>query len=271
MGENRPPIRQSRYILYRRGAEQPVEGAVPVEEQIALYVNGAVLVGLMCTPVLVEELALGFLYNEGLIEGMEEVAEVRLCGSGQCVDVWLYKDIEQPLMRTVTSGCSGGTTFESLREAHHPVASNLQITPAQVFDLIERLQESATLYHQARGIHASGLAGGNGLVCVAEDVGRHNTVDKLAGVCLRQGLPMKDHILVTSGRVSSEMLGKAARMEVPVVISRTSPTSLSVELARAWGITLIGYARRPVFHIYAGEHRVVGTTEPEAEERRPHK
>jgi FdhD protein len=239
---------------------------VPVEEQVILYVNGVALVGLMCTPTLLEELALGFLYNEGFIAGMAEVADVRLCGSGRCVDVWLHKDIEQPRLRTITSGCSGGTTFEDLAEAHRPVVSDLQVAPAQVAEWMARLQESAALYRQARGIHASGLAEGGKLVCVAEDVGRHNTVDKLAGLCLRQGRPTQNRVLITSGRVSSEMLGKAARMGVPVVVSRTSPTSLSVDLARVWGITLIGYARRYRFRVYAGEHRIRpdGTPDPSA-------
>jgi len=91
---------------------------------------------------------------------------------------------------------------------------------------------------------------------VAEDVGRHNTVDKLAGLCLTRGVPTRGLILLTSGRVSSEMLAKAARMGTPVVISRTAPTSLSVEQARAWGITLIGYARGRRFRVYAGEGRI---------------
>ncbi len=258
MPESKPPIRRDGYILYRHSAGRRVEGAIPVEEQIVLYVNGAALVGLMCTPTLLEELALGFLYNEGLIEGMEEVADVRLCGSGRCVDVWLHKDIEPPLLRTITSGCSGGTTFEDLAEARHPVLSDLRIAPAQIAGWMARLQESAALYNQARGIHTSGLATGDELICVAEDVGRHNTVDKLAGLCLRQGRPTEGHILVTSGRVSSEMLGKAARMGIPVVVSRTSPTSLSVDLARAWNITLIGYARGTEFRVYAGARRVTG-------------
>jgi len=237
---------------------------VPVEEQVVLYVNGAALVGLLCTPTLLEELALGFLHNEGLIEGMADVADVRLCGSGRCVDVWLNRDIEPPTLRTITSGCSRGTTFESLVEARRPVAADLQVAPEQVAGLMRRLRSAARLYRQARGIHTSALAREDDLTCVAEDVGRHNTVDKLAGLCLRRGVAMRGSILLTSGRVSSEMLGKAARMEVPVVISRTSPTSLSVELARAWDITLIGYARGTDFRVYAGAHRVVGEVEPES-------
>jgi FdhD protein len=99
------------------------------------------------------------------------------------------------------------------------------------------------------------------LLFTTEDIGRHNTLDKIAGMCLRQGQPTQHRILLTSGRVSSEMINKVARMGVPIVISRTSPTSLSVQLAQAWGITLIGYTRRRSFRVYAAAERIVATDE----------
>jgi FdhD protein len=251
-------IRPTSFVQVRDGDGQGVEGAVPVEEQVVLTVNAIDLVGLMCTPVLLEELAIGFLFNEGLIDGMEDVASARACGTGRCIDVWLHKDIDPPKLRTITSGCSGGTTFESLVDTFRVVASELRVTSGQISDLMRQLQETAILYRQARGIHASALATETELLCLAEDVGRHNTLDKLTGSCLRRGLEMRDRILLTSGRVSSEMLSKAARMSVPVIVSLTSPTSLSVELALAWDITLVGYARGSGFRVYAGAQRIDG-------------
>jgi FdhD protein len=255
-------ITKSSFIQYSDDQTRSVEGAVPTEERIMLNVNGIELVGLMCTPVLLEELAIGFLYTEGLITGMDEVVDVRVCGSGRCVDVWLTKDIETPTIRIVTTGCSGGTTFDTMVEAQGPVSTNISITPGQVRHLMRLLYNSTTLYQQAKGIHASALSDGETLYCAAEDVGRHNTVDKLAGSCLRQEMTPQGLIMLTTGRVSSEMLGKAARMDLPVVISRTSPTSLSVELARAWGITLIGYARGTTFRCYSSPERIVANQAP---------
>lgn len=245
------------YTGYYDAARRSGRGVVPVEEVITLYVNGQPLVSTMCTPTQLEDLAVGFLFNERLIETLNDVAVVEVCGGGRCVDMWLEHDIEVPQLRIITSGCSGGTTFENAVTAHHRVKSERRITPHQATQFMEELSHQASLYHRSGGIHTAGLADEEQLVCVAEDIGRHNALDKVAGMCLRQGRCTEDSVLLTSGRVSSEMLQKAARMGVPIVISRTSPTSLSVQLAQAWGITLIGYARRRSFRIYAGEHRVV--------------
>jgi FdhD protein len=241
---------------------RPVRGVVPVEETIALHINGQPLVRLMCTPTRLEELALGFLFNEGLIEGLDEMEEVKvleLRDRSRWLDVWLSHEVEPPKLRVITSGCSGGTTFNDIASADRRIESDLRVTPRQVTHLMAELSRNAVLYNRAGGLHVSALADRERLVCVAEDIGRHNAVDKIAGVCLRQGWPMQDRILLTSGRTSSEMVGKAARMQIPVVVSRSSPTSLSVQLAQAWEITLIGYARRRSFRIYAGEGRVVAS------------
>jgi len=245
------------YTGYYDGERRPVRGVVPMEEMITLHVNARPLVSLMCTPTWLEELALGFLYNEGLIEGMDEVAVLELCGGGRCVDVWLEHDIDVPKLRVITSGCSGGTTFEDVASAHHEMRSDLRVTPQQVTRLMQEFLRATTLYRRAGGVHGAVLTDGVQLLCMAEDIGRHNALDKIAGVCLRQGHPLRDRILLTTGRISSEMVNKVARMGVPVVISRTSPTSLSIQLAQAWGITLIGYTRRRSFRVFAGAERVV--------------
>jgi FdhD protein len=236
---------------------RPVHGVVPVEQALTLYVNGEPLVGLMCTPTMVEELAVGFLYNEGFITGLDDVSVVAPCGDGRCVDVWLDRSVEVPGLRRITSGCAGGTTFEEEVTAQGQIDSARAISPSQATRLLASLLSSAETYRRAGGVHAAGLSDGDTLLCVAEDIGRHNALDKISGLCLRRGLASTDAVLLTSGRVSSEMVQKAARMRAPIVISRTSPTSLSVRLAEAWNITLIGYTRRRSLRVYSGQERVV--------------
>jgi FdhD protein len=112
---------------------------------------------------------------------------------------------------------------------------------------------AAVHYRTSRGIHGAALTDGEKLLVMAEDVGRHNAVDKIKGEALLQGVPTRDRILMSTGRISSEMLLKAARMEVPIVASRTSPTEMAVALAEQLGITVCGYVRPDGLNLYAGE------------------
>ena len=121
---------------------------------------------------------------------------------------------------------------------------------------MKQLHLSAELYKEVRGVHTSALSDGQTLLLVAQDVGRHNTIDRLWGQALQQSLSTEGLILLASGRISSEMLNKAAKMGVPLIISRTSPTSLSIQLARAWNLTVIGYARGDSFRVYSGAERI---------------
>jgi FdhD protein len=118
------------------------------------------------------------------------------------------------------------------------------------------LLEAQVLYRETGGVHTSLLSDGEKIIVSAEDIGRHNTLDKIAGLCLMNNAWSEKRILITTGRISSEMLQKAARMEVPILISRTSPSSLSIEMAERYGITLIGYARKHRFNVYSSPQRV---------------
>ena len=131
-----------------------------------------------------------------------------------------------------------------------------QLAPEAIGQLVEQLFGSQALYRETGGVHTSLLSDGEKVVVTAEDIGRHNTLDKIAGICLLQEKWPDTRILITTGRISSEMLQKAARLQVPILISRTSPSSLSIEMAHRYGITLIGYARRQRFNVYSHPRRV---------------
>ena len=233
-----------------------VDSGVPEESALSIYVNGTELATFMCSPVQQDALALGFLANEGLIAAMDEVRVLHTCARGTCVDVWLSHAIRRPSRSIITSGCGGGLTFDDVSEQIDALTSERQFSPDQIHALMRQLGGAGKLYRKVRGMHTSALSDGERLLIVAEDVGRHNTLDKIRGLALLQGMDTQDRILLSSGRVSSEMLLKAARMGVPVVVSRTSPTSLSVALAQTLGITLIGYVRQSSMNVYAGEHRL---------------
>ena len=229
-----------------------------VETPVSLTVNGQVWLTFMCTPVHLEAMAVGFLYNEGIIETMKEIVDVRLCEHGDNVDVWLNRSAEQPTNWRRTSGCTGGVTAVDLLAKPNVSLANIQtnFTPATIEHLMELLLEAQVLYRETGGVHTSLLSDGEKTTVSAEDIGRHNTLDKITGLCLMQNLFPEKRILITTGRISSEMLQKAARMDVPILISRTSPSSLSIEMADRYGITLIGYARKHRFNVYSNSQRV---------------
>ena len=122
--------------------------------------------------------------------------------------------------------------------------------------LVHMLFESQELYRETGGVHTSALSDGERILLAAEDIGRHNTLDKIAGLCLMKSIWPQRRILITTGRISSEMLQKAARLGAAILISRTSPSSLSIEMADRYGITLVGYARRQQFNVYSNPQRL---------------
>jgi FdhD protein len=229
-----------------------------VETPVSLTVNGEVWISFMCTPLHLEALSVGFLYNEGIIKSMDEVVDVRLCEHGDNVDVWLRKSVEQPTSWRRTSGCTGGVTaVDLLAKPNVNFGENrLTVQPEAIMGLVEKLFESQELYRDTGGVHTSALCDGEKVVVAADDIGRHNTLDKIAGLCLMNNLWPETRILITTGRISSEMLQKAAQLNAPILISRTSPSSLSIEMAERYGITLIGYARKHRFNVYSHRQRV---------------
>ena len=259
------PRQAIRYIQFETSRKKNMTGSTIRETPVALTVNGQVWTTFMCTPVHLEAMMIGFLYNEGVLNSMEEVADARVCEHGDNVDVWLTREVQTPQSWTRTSGCTGGVTAVASIDRPTPasLSNEINLTAGQVYRLVEMLFESQELYRETGGVHTSALSDGEHILLSAEDIGRHNTLDKLAGLCLMENIWPAQRVLISTGRISSEMLQKTARMDARIIASRTSPSSLSIELAEAWGITLIGYARRTRFNLYTHPERIqVEETQP---------
>ena len=252
------PQKSIHYEQYEFQKWKSFDAETIVETPVSLTVNGEVWITFMCTPVNLEALSVGFLYNEGIIEKMDEVENVRVCEHGDNVDVWLTHAAEQPTSWRRTSGCTGGVTaVDLLAKPNVSLNGNrLKVQPEAIGKLVEMLFEAQSLYRETGGVHTSALSDGEKIILSAEDIGRHNTLDKIAGLCLMNDIWPETKILITTGRISSEMLQKSARLSAPILISRTSPSSLSIEMAERYGITLIGYARKHRFNVYSNTQRV---------------
>jgi FdhD protein len=241
---------------YSDGRWQSLSLSAPEEMAFTIYINSQELVTILCTPSKLNCLVLGYLMSEGIIGDIKDIACMRVCEDDALADVKLTRtDFTLPQKRMLTSGCGGGVSFNSSAGIAKN-KSNLNISPDTLLELMRQMLQKSELYNFTGGIHSSAISDGKALLVTSEDIGRHNTLDKIVGECLLRKISTVDKILLTSGRVSSEMLKKAAKMQTPVIVSLTSPTKQAVLLARELEITLAGYARGNHLTVYASPERL---------------
>lgn len=243
--------------LYRDGKLTPLERTPPPERAITINVDGTELATVACSPVRVMALALGFLRVEDIIRTVDDVALMKVCDDETVVDVRLAtsaRPVPHERKRILTSGCGRGVTF-SLDVV--PVGSGIRVRPEQLMAWMEELLEQAEGYREHGGSHCAGLFGESGVELVVEDIGRHNTIDRIAGEALLRDIPTEGKAILTSGRISSEMLVKCSRLGAGVAASRTSPTELAVSLAQEANIAVCGYVRRDQLRIFHEAGRVL--------------
>ncbi len=246
------------YVRYAGNEARQVETPLVREAPWTIHVNGQELVTLLCTPDKMNFMALGFLAAEGLIESLDDVLLLRVCEEQEgVIDVTLNRgEIPLPSHPILLSGCGRGITFDDLSDGHPKLNSTFKMSTTRIAALMRELRRRAEPHLIAGGIHASALADREGLLVIAEDVGRHNTLDKIRGECLFHGIPTMDRLLLTTGRISSEMVNKAVKMEVPIVASLHSPTDLAIKLARGWEMTIVGYVRGEKMNVYTRPDRM---------------
>ena len=240
------------YLKVKDGRADEVAGAVVKEQPLTIAVNGERFVTLLCSPMQLEALVVGYLWMEKVIASREEIADLDVSAVDGRADVTLTGPVTLPTERILTSGCGGGITFRIDHRLFPRLASSFRIAPRAVSARMKDLLDAAVHYRESRGIHGAALSDGARLLVLAEDVGRHNAVDKVKGEAMFRDVPTADRMLLSTGRVSSEMLLKAARMGVPLVASRTSPTEMAVALAEQLNVTVCGYVRPDSLNLYAG-------------------
>lgn len=232
------------------------------EVPLTISVNGNELITLLTTGDANRELATGFLLSEGFLTRKEDLKSIRVDDEQGLVEVNLAGDIDltEKLWgkRAVTSGCGKGATFYHILDSlqTRQVTSDVRIVPTQVYALMKELNRLSELYRDTGGVHNSALADVERILVFRDDIGRHNAVDKIHGTCFLDNISTKNKLLITTGRLSSEIVVKVARMGVPVLVSRSAPTSLALDLADRVGLTLIGYVRGEKMTVYTGKERI---------------
>lgn len=233
-----------------------IDDIVASEKRLRIKVNGVEVIKLFCSPVMIRELVVGFFMTEGLIKG-SFCAERMSIEYGEDIVVDIPAEGEVSLEgSTITSGCVGGVTFEH-SEAGIEVRKDLRISRNQLRNLFTKFQKASRLYNQTGCIHSAAVSDGKEIIVLAEDIGRHNAVDKAIGYCILENIGLDDKVMLVSGRLSSEMASKCSRWAIPIVVSRTAPTGRAVELALKRGITMIGFMRGIRFNIYSVPERIM--------------
>jgi FdhD protein len=259
-------------LVVRDGTARRRPDHLAVEEPMEVRVNGGAVSVTMRTPGNDFELAVGFCLTEGVVRSPSEVAAVSYCtGDGpdayNVVDVRLRDPapVAASLRRNVytTSSCGlcGTASIDAVRRRVGDVSGDpVRVPPEILATLPGRLRAAQQVFERTGGLHAAGLFTAAGeLVCLREDVGRHNAVDKVVGWAANEGrLPLAGHVLVVSGRVAFEIAHKALVAGVPVLAAVSAPSSLAVSLAESAGLTLVGFLRGSSMNVYAGEARVIG-------------
>lgn len=243
-------------IRVQDGREEEMIDQVASETAFTLMVNDQVLVSLLCSPVELDCMAIGFLLSEGLLHTREELLAVAVDEDAATVRVTLAAlpaEWESLFHRkTITSGCGQGVTFSqsaNLRQLPRRQAP-LLLSSEGIKSLLQKFRHSSDLYVQTGGVHSAALTDGREILLFAEDIGRHNAVDKLIGKAFLAGMAMDDKILLSSGRISGEIMTKVVRNRIPVLVSRTAPTCMSITTAADHGVTLIGFARGGRMNLY---------------------
>ncbi|MGI5822713.1 MAG: formate dehydrogenase accessory sulfurtransferase FdhD [Dethiobacteria bacterium] len=233
------------------------------EVPLTIFLNGQEFVTLLCSPEKLNYLTVGFLCLEGLLECREDLQELDVdAEKGRAVVmVKMPPDrLEKTYgARAITSGSGKGTLFAQTLNLlqERQVESALRVKAAELFELMTALQEASLLFQTTGGVHTAALAFADEILFYSEDIGRHNAIDKIVGECILKNIPFRDKILLSSGRVSSEIIVKVAKLGLPLLVSRSAPTSLSVELAGKLGITLVGFVRGQRLNVYTHENRIL--------------
>lgn len=244
-----------------QGLIEKRDDVVVAEYELAIWLNGERFISLLCTPRSLAELVTGFLYGEGVIDGAEEILDISINEESGRVDVILEGD-ENPSghdrgargTRTVTTagGQGGKTLHPGTANIPSPAPSKtLPLDPESLSGMMMKFSECSELFLATGGVHSCALSDGRGILLLEDDIGRHNALDKIIGHTLLRSMAPDEMIILTSGRVSSEIVGKVARRGIGVIVSRSAPTSRAVELANSLGMTLIGFARGEKFNVYA--------------------
>lgn len=252
-------------IRYEQGSITETNDLVVAEHPVTIKINGEEFATLVCTPEYIEDMAVGYLASEGVISGVDEIKDLWVQEEDGFVHVTVtqWSPLHRQLFskRYITSCCGssrqGFVFFNDAKTAKVLDQVPVELSFDDCFRLVREMQAGADTFNRTGGVHNAALCDRSGIILSRMDIGRHNALDKIYGYCLKNDIPMEDKIIVFSGRISSEILLKVAKIGCGVILSKSAPTALALELAENLGITAVGFIRGNSCNVYTHPHRIV--------------
>ncbi|MCR4435336.1 MAG: formate dehydrogenase accessory sulfurtransferase FdhD [Clostridiales bacterium] len=253
-----------RIIKINREAASEEEDKIIVEYPLTLFINGVEFITLLCTPRSLKELVVGFLYSEGIISSKDDLEDIRINeASGRAdvytgnKDLYYYQGDRLNAKRTVTTACGRQKSIiynvvDLLGTESDKIHSCVDYTADEILDLANRFNKKSELFITTGGVHSCALCDKKDFIIFEEDIGRHNALDKILGGALLRDIRLEDKMIITSGRISSEMIIKVVKSKIPVLVSRSAPTNVAVDMARKYNLRLMGFARGNRMNVYSG-------------------
>lgn len=261
-------VKNLRLVRVTEEGQEEVSDIVVKESPLTIVLNGTELVTLLCTPTKLKELAVGFLYSEGLLKGKNDIKRITV--DRRRGVAWIESRGDRKITgeflsrRYITTGCGKGTSFMGAEGSRSipKVKSEFEVPAKAVLSLMGEFQNRSDVHRLTGGVHNAALCDRDGIVLFSEDIGRHSAIDKIIGECLLKDIDMEESLIITSGRISSEVLLKIAMAGVPTIASKSAPTDLAIRLAKQSGVTLIGFVRGKRMNVYTNGWRVLTSPRP---------
>lgn len=252
------PVKIMRIFSADKNSLVATQAKIIEEVALKIYLHGKLLANIACAGSHLDELALGFLRAERVIHKREQICDIKVEEKNYSVSVELKNGGEfsgVSIQNIASSGARGHAHIDVLTPL--PDAAALQINSGAIMQLMEELLDGSKIHNETHGTHCSALARGDKIFVLREDIGRHNTIDMLGGYCLWRDINPTDTMILTTGRISSEIVYKIWNLGVPVIVSHSAPTTKAIELVKKANITLIGYVRGGKMNIYSQERRLI--------------
>ncbi len=263
--ENSKLYRKRKIIRVEGEEAQEIEDQVIREYSITIILNGQEIITLVCSPCYLDELAVGYLFSEGFIRAKNDLKEIKVNSKQGFITIQTIRDLQRlPEGLKSFKGSSSGISYLSsekviLKESYslNGLSDNLVVSYKMVLEVIEKLHNLSSVFKKTGGVHNSLLASTSSKkVVFREDIGRHNTIDKLIGHLVINEISPEDKMIVLSGIISSEILLKTARVGIPILVSAAAPTDQAIQLAEKQGMTLVGFVRDARMNIYTHSRRI---------------